>query len=85
MLLAFVFAAALAAAPDAPATSAPTAPEAQKSKPAQPELTCRMETLVGSRFKKKVCMTADEWKLEELYRERNDRLRRGTIEVGSGL
>lgn len=64
MLLAFVFAAALLDA--APAAQPPSTEPA--AKPKQPEMVCRMEEVLGTRFKKKVCVTKEE---EELRRSEN--------------
>lgn len=41
---------------DAGAANAPQAANAGKSK-----LRCRYETMTGSRFKSKICMTEEEW------------------------
>jgi len=64
MLLAFVFAAALLDA--APAAPPPATEPAAKAK--QPEMVCRMEEVLGTRFKKKVCVTKEQ---EELRRSEN--------------
>jgi len=66
MLLAVVFAAALLDA--APATQPAPAATDTAAKAKQPEMVCRMEEVLGTRFKKKVCVTKEQ---EELQRSEN--------------
>ena len=67
-------------APDQQAAEAATTEDADaaaKEEAYQSEVICKRQTIVGSKFKKKICATRKQWALErERSRERTSTLQR---------
>ena len=75
MLVAFA-AAVLLLAQAGPAAPAPPAAAAKPAAPEKPKQICRTEIQTGSKFSKRMCLTADEWKaMEASARDQSEAMR----------